>query len=677
MKLQTKLSLVLLAGLLSVYLGSSVFQYYRNSTALGKFSKEISAAEEGDHWGWVERLQDATYAPLIGAMAEGEMDKFEKLLASQRTVRGLQELSLFDARGRTAYSSDPARLKQRLPEELKAQLMGSAQIIKRRTDESFEIYRSVPAAKSCIECHTDWKENEVCGVMSMKFSTATLKAAEKSWVDFERNLNKSNASTSMMTAVVLVIALGLLIGVAIHFQLTRPLKQVADALNAEAEQVGNAASQLSAQSQSLAEGASEQAASLEETSASLEQLASTTKNNADHAQQAKDIASATHHAAKQGVANMRQMNAAMSAIRAAGDDISKIIKTIDEIAFQTNILALNAAVEAARAGEAGMGFAVVADEVRNLAQRSAQAAKETAAKIEGAITKTGQGVEISGKVAQALNVIVAKVRQVDELVAEVSGASREQTLGITQINTAVGQMDKVTQSNAANAEESAAAAEELNAQAETMKESVAELLKLVGGANQTSLAQAPETAPDRRRIHSVVPAVKLPVAAHGNDRRKSVSSTPAHHDHEDLVQWDEAQMTTGVDSIDEQHQELIKMINELHRACLAGAGKEELRRMMSFLAVYVQTHFKHEEGLMDQHRCPSKGANKAAHMRFLQTFGELNQNFEAHGPTTSMLLDLRTLVGDWLKTHICSVDTKLRQCPSALSGRLATLQGHQ
>jgi methyl-accepting chemotaxis protein len=130
-----------------------------------------------------------------------------------------------------------------------------------------------------------------------------------------------------------------------------------------------------------------------------------------------------------------------------------------------------------------MGFAVVADEVRNLAQRSAQAAKETAAKIEGAIVNTGQGVEISSKVSAALNEILTKVRQVDELIAEVAGASAEQSEGITQINTAVGQMDKVTQSNAATAEETAAAAEELNAQTETMKKSVDDLLQLVGGQN--------------------------------------------------------------------------------------------------------------------------------------------------------------------------------------------------
>ncbi|HYG35183.1 MAG TPA: methyl-accepting chemotaxis protein, partial [Clostridia bacterium] len=195
--------------------------------------------------------------------------------------------------------------------------------------------------------------------------------------------------------------------------------------------------------------------------------------------------------------------------------------TIDEIAFQTNILALNAAVEAARAGEAGMGFAVVADEVRSLAQRSAQAAKETAAKIEGAISNTTQGVELSAKVAQALNEIVARSREVDELASEVAAASREQSQGVDQINLAVGQMDKVTQSNAASAEESASAAEELNAQAEAMKESVAELLKLVGNAsNQT----------ERRVLGQVRPPKKhVPTSNNGHSRGLGSRDLAKHH----------------------------------------------------------------------------------------------------------------------------------------------------
>jgi methyl-accepting chemotaxis protein len=268
--------------------------------------------------------------------------------------------------------------------------------------------------------------------------------------------------------------------------------------------VVSAAGQVSASSQSLAEGAGEQAASLEETSSSLEEMSSMTKRNSDNAQNANDLAKQARAAADKGVGDMQAMSTAMDAIKTSSDDIAKIIKTIDEIAFQTNILALNAAVEAARAGEAGMGFAVVADEVRNLAQRSALAAKETASKIEGAISKTGQGVEISRKVLAGLNEIVTKARQVDELVAEVAGASREQTQGITQINTAVGQMDKVTQSNAASAEECAAAAEELNAQAESMKASVAELLQLVRGDGTGTTAPArakatPSSAPTPKR----------------------------------------------------------------------------------------------------------------------------------------------------------------------------------
>jgi methyl-accepting chemotaxis protein len=264
-------------------------------------------------------------------------------------------------------------------------------------------------------------------------------------------------------------------------RITRELLGIASNLSRISENSLGAANQVSNSSQSLAEGSSEQAASVEETSASLEELASMTKRNSENALNATELARQARAAADKGVGDMSTMSAAMQSIKASSDDIAKIIKTIDEIAFQTNILALNAAVEAARAGEAGMGFAVVADEVRNLAQRSAQAARETAAKIEGAIHNTAQGVQVSSKVAEVLNEIVAKVRQVDALVKEVAEASREQTQGITQINTAVGQMDKVTQSNAANAEESAAAAEELNAQAAVMKQVVEGLLQLVGG----------------------------------------------------------------------------------------------------------------------------------------------------------------------------------------------------
>lgn len=277
------------------------------------------------------------------------------------------------------------------------------------------------------------------------------------------------------------LGVALTLGIWLALSITRPINNIADLLAKGGAQVAAAATQVAASSQTLAEGASEQAASLEETSASLEEVSSMIKRNAENASSAKQLARQTRQAADAGATNMSEMSTAMNGIKTSSDNVAKIIKTIDEIAFQTNLLALNAAVEAARAGEAGAGFAVVADEVRNLAQRSAVAAKETATKIADAIEQSEQGVVISAKVAASLQEIVAKVRQMDELVAEIASASSEQSQGIGQISMATSQMDSVTQSNAASAEESASASEELNAQASTLQGIVAELQLLVSG----------------------------------------------------------------------------------------------------------------------------------------------------------------------------------------------------
>jgi len=457
------------------------------------------------------------------------------------------------------------------------------------------------------------------------------------------------------------LAVALLIAIVIAFVIirnsNRVLTHVAHALEDGSNQIVAASSQVSSASQMLAEGASEQASSLEETSSSLEEMASMTKRNSDNARQANELAKEAREAADKGVGDMQTMAAAMDAIKVSSDDIAKIIKTIDEIAFQTNILALNAAVEAARAGEAGMGFAVVADEVRNLSQRCAQAAKETAGKIEGAIVRTGQGVEISSKVAAVLNEIVAKIRRVDELVTEVAGASNEQTDGITQINSAVSQMDNVTQNTAATAEESAAAAQELNAQAEIMKQSVAELLQLVGGRT-TAGAPAPamrrQEAAVRRPVRAATVALPPPVANTG------------------IVSWNEEKMATGVSSVDTQHQELIRRINELHADCLAGRAREELMEHLSFLGEYAQSHFASEEKIMETHRCSARGPNKAAHAKFLQDYGRVVGMVKENGASTKAAIELKRMLGDWLTSHICRIDVALRDCPGAQAADVAS-----
>ena len=308
----------------------------------------------------------------------------------------------------------------------------------------------------------------------------------------------------LLTLTVSVLAIGVLVGGGLSWMVThelaRSITQITDALSTGAAQTAQAASQVSASSQSLAEGASEQAASLEETSASLEELSSMTKRNADSAREACETVSRTRGSAEQGTVQMTGMQESMNAINGASDEITKILRTIDDIAFQTNILALNAAVEAARAGEAGAGFAVVADEVRALAQRSASAARETATRIEASVTRSRQGVHLSGEVATSFSTIQNHIKHLEQLNGDISTASQEQSLGLNQINQAVSQMDKVTQDNAAGAEETASASEELNAQAESMKESVIKLHCLVNGQPRTtsarseSLAQLPDAS---------------------------------------------------------------------------------------------------------------------------------------------------------------------------------------
>lgn len=324
-------------------------------------------------------------------------------------------------------------------------------------------------------------------------------AEEAARLGMEGAITATEETVSVLSTSSLVLFIGLgsatVVGILLAFfitlSITKPINNVIASLTEGGAQVSSASSQVATSSQSMAEGASEQASSLEETSASLEEMSSMTKQNAANAGEANRVATEAHQAAVQGQQAMGRMADAITSIKASSDETAKIIKTIDEIAFQTNLLALNAAVEAARAGDAGKGFAVVAEEVRNLAQRSADAAKNTAALIEGAQQKAGHGVDVAEEVRQVLDRIGYGVEKVASLINEVSAASNEQAQGIEQINTAVSQMDQVTQANAANSEEAASASEELSAQARELNDMVNVLRQIVGGSKAATNGHAP------------------------------------------------------------------------------------------------------------------------------------------------------------------------------------------
>ena len=400
---------------------------------------------------------------------------------------------------------------------------------------------------SCLTCHGDPANSptkdglDVLGFPMENAHVGDLKGAFvlKAKLTGDPVVKASVQAMSIVGGIILVAVV-----VVFYFLndrlLVRPMGKIIHQLAGSANATAEAAGQINHSSQRVAEAASEQAASLEETSASLEEISSMTKRNADNAINSKNLSQQASQSAATGLERLGElshtlnaiksavadMEAAVSEMQGSSQEIAKIIKTIDEIAFQTNLLALNAAVEAARAGEAGMGFAVVADEVRALAQRSAQAARDTSDKIEHAIKRSELGGVASAKVVQNLgevetnarnieevfNGIVAQIKSLDEVIGEISAASREQSQGVGEVNMAVSQMDKVTQSNAANAEENAGAAEQLQAQAGSLQDIVGGLDAIVnGGSPHSSGSPAAPTAPARpaarpsRRSAEVIP----------------------------------------------------------------------------------------------------------------------------------------------------------------------------
>jgi methyl-accepting chemotaxis protein len=295
--------------------------------------------------------------------------------------------------------------------------------------------------------------------------------------------------------------------------LNRAVQNLDDGLQAvfaATEQVALAAGQISRSSHDLAQGASEQAGSIEEVSASLQEMSAVTRQNAGGAQQARKLADETLVEAKAGTEKMAALSNVIEEIKRSSDETAKIVKTIDEIAFQTNLLALNAAVEAARAGDAGKGFAVVAEEVRNLAMRSAEAARNTADLIEGAVRNAEEGVVVNAGVQTALQEIHDSAGKVAQVMAEIASATEQQSVGIGEVTSAVAQMNQITQQTAANSEESASVAEELSGQAQEVR-SLVTSFKL----SDSGLRRSAPAAPGGARRLQPAPAPPRPAPAPG------------------------------------------------------------------------------------------------------------------------------------------------------------------
>lgn len=297
--------------------------------------------------------------------------------------------------------------------------------------------------------------------------------------------NAESLQASVVLSIIIISGVGLSVGAVggwyVVRGITRSISEIVARLQGAAAETLVASEQVSSSSEALARDSSEQAASIEETSSSLEEVNAMTEKNAQNAENAKKLASEARTAAESGAESMKDMITAMEDIKESSDNIANIIKTIDEIAFQTNILALNAAVEAARAGESGAGFAVVADEVRSLAHRSAEAASITAQKIENSVQKSERGVEINQRVAKNLQTIVSHTQKMDEIVGQISDASAEQNRGVSLIQTSINNMDSVTQRNAAGAEETASSSRVLLEQSNSMQQTIQDLVAVVSG----------------------------------------------------------------------------------------------------------------------------------------------------------------------------------------------------
>lgn len=437
-------------------------------------------------------------------------------------------------------------------------------------------------------------------------------------------------------------------------KIEKNLAQLVGEIATSAESVDGVAREIAADNDQLFRRTEQQISSLEDTTASAEKLATIVKQNADHARQANQLAVGARGQAEQGRAVTEHMIGAMQGIDVASRKVADIVSTVDGIAFQTNLLALNAAVEAARAGEQGRGFAVVAGEVRKLAQRSADSAKEIKSLIADNLAKVGDGTRFANESGQALSEIVVATQKVNDIVAEMAAAGREQASGIEQVNKAIFGMEQITQQNATLVKQTAAASQSMSEQAQ-------ELQRLVGFFKvdrempipATDLASLPLHSSNRSaaRINELKPDKDRPI----NLSVLNEMADQSGRDQVRLITWSDA-LSVNDPEIDSQHQQLIGMINDLHEAMREGKTQSIMGNLFNRLIEYTTKHFSYEEKRMEDCGYPNLVEHKAKHADLVKQVIALQGKF--HSGSQHINMKVMNFLKEWITNHIQKGDKK-------------------
>jgi len=482
MKLNFKLTLALLAGLILVLSIAQIIQHKNMSGIISELSASSMKLLKEREVENALNIFNSVDRAVAGSLERGEMEKFTKLIKAQKKVKGLLEFSLFDINGHVTHSSDSSFIGNKLTGNIKKKLFSGDKIILKHTKDSIDIYKPQPITGDCVRCHVSWKEGGIGGVTYFRFSNKVLKTAALNSENVMDKLQKTSLRSSLLSLFLIIvlcvilmtyfvrkfvgIPLGQFIGFLKLFEkdegdLTRriPVKtgdeigELGGLFNAFIGKLNAVILKVQNVASSVQKKAHNQTESVSEATSSINQIASMTGQNSENANNANKLMQKISEEFFMASEAMKLVIESIEELAEKSDQTVKVIKNIDGIAFQTNLLSLNAAVEAARAGEAGVGFAVVAGEVGNLAKRSAEAAKNTSELIEATIQKTSSGKEQVEKTKVAFEKVGARLKKTSILMSDIASSSSRQFQSIEDVNNLLKNIDHASKENTAQFEE--------------------------------------------------------------------------------------------------------------------------------------------------------------------------------------------------------------------------------